>query len=192
MKLYNASAGNPKRVRIFIAEKGLDISHVEMEPGSDTRTDAFRKINSLAELPVLELDDGRIITESVAICPYLEAIFPDPPLMGRDAFEQGHIEMWSQLSSINSFFPTDTMSATPSPCSRMLSRKSPPSQMQNATSSRKGGRGWTKKSQTNDHFLRAMLSAWLTFTGWWFSCSQEFLSFQFRLNAPMQSNGRTG
>lgn len=105
MKLYNANAGNPKRVRIFIAEKGIDIPRVDMEAGIDTRTAEFRKINSLAELPVLELDDGRIITESVAICRYLEAAFPDPPLMGRDAFEQGHIEMWSQRIFHQLFLP---------------------------------------------------------------------------------------
>ena len=105
MKLYNANAGNPKRVRIFIAEKGSDLPRVDMEAGTDTRTDAFRKINSLAELPVLELDDGRIITESIAICRYLEAAFPDPPLMGREAFEQGHIEMWSQRIFHQLFLP---------------------------------------------------------------------------------------
>jgi glutathione S-transferase len=77
MKLYNANAGNPKRVRMFIAEKGIDIPRVDLEAGTDTRTDEFRKINSLQELPVLELDDGNIITESVAICRYLEARFPE-------------------------------------------------------------------------------------------------------------------
>ena len=96
MKLYNAMAGNTKRVRIFIAEKGINIPRVELKVGVDTRTPEFRKINSLGELPVLELDDGRVITESMAICRYLEAVFPDPPLLGTDAFEQGYIEMWSQ------------------------------------------------------------------------------------------------
>ncbi|CAM2067115.1 Glutathione S-transferase family protein [Sulfidibacter corallicola] len=96
MKLYNANSGNTKRVRIFIAEKGIEIPRIELELGVGTRTAAFREINSLGEVPVLELDDGRIITESLAICRYLEAAYPEPPLMGRDAFEQGHIEMWSQ------------------------------------------------------------------------------------------------
>ena len=105
MKLYNANAGNPKRVRIFIAEKGIDIQRVDLEAGTDTRTDEFRKVNSLQELPVLELDDGNIITESVAICRYLEARFPEPPLMGRDAFEQGAIEMWSQRIFHQLFLP---------------------------------------------------------------------------------------
>ncbi len=96
MKLYNANSGNTKRVRIFLAEKGIDVPRVELQLGTDTRTPAFRRLNSLGELPVLQLDDGRVITESVAICRYLEALYPDRPLMGTNAFEQGHIEMWSQ------------------------------------------------------------------------------------------------
>lgn len=96
MKLYNATAGNPKRVRIFVEEKGIDIPRVELELGTDTRTPEFRALNSLAELPILELDDGQIITESRAICRYLEIQFPETPLMGVDAFEQGHIAMWSE------------------------------------------------------------------------------------------------
>lgn len=96
MKLYNANSGNTKRVRIYIAEKGIDVPRVEMELGTDTRTPEFQQLNSLGELPVLELDDGRIITESLAICRFLEAAFPEHPLMGITPFEQGHIEMWSQ------------------------------------------------------------------------------------------------
>lgn len=96
MKLYNTNSGNTKRVRIFVAEKRIDIPRVEMLLGTDTRTPAFQQLNSLGELPVLELDDGRIITESLAICRFLEAAFPDRPLMGKTPFEQGHIEMWSQ------------------------------------------------------------------------------------------------
>ena len=96
MKLYNAHSANTKRVRIFIAEKGIEIPRVEVEIPAGTRSAEFRAINSLGELPVLELDDGQIITESLAICRYLEVAYPDPPLMGRHAAEQGHIEMWSQ------------------------------------------------------------------------------------------------
>ncbi len=96
MKLYNANSGNAKRVRIFIAEKGIEIPRVELELGLDTRAPQFLKINSLGEVPVLELDDGKIITESLAVCRYLEAAFPEPSLMGRAPAEQGHIEMWSQ------------------------------------------------------------------------------------------------
>lgn len=94
MKLYNAPSGNTKRVRIFIAEKAIEVPRVELELIRDTRTEDFRKLNSLGELPVLELDDGSILTESVAICRYLEAAFPAMPLMGTNARQQGLIAMW--------------------------------------------------------------------------------------------------
>ncbi len=96
MKLYNANSGNTKRVRIFLAEKGAEVPRVELELGVDTRTPEFRNLNSLGELPVLQLDDGRVITESFAICRYFESVFPDPPLMGTDPVEQAQIDMWSQ------------------------------------------------------------------------------------------------
>jgi glutathione S-transferase len=105
MKLYNANSGNTKRVRVFLAEKQADVPRVELELGADTRTAEFRALNSLGELPVLQLDNGRVITESFAICRYLEAVFPDPPLMGTDAFEQGTIEMWSQRIHNQLFMP---------------------------------------------------------------------------------------
>ncbi|MCG8491321.1 MAG: glutathione S-transferase family protein [Sneathiellales bacterium] len=105
MKLYNANSGNAKRVRIFIAEKGIQVPRIELELGVDTRKPEFLKINSLGEIPVLELDDGQIITESVAICRYIEAAFPTPPLMGRTPAEQGHIEMWSQRIFGHLFLP---------------------------------------------------------------------------------------
>lgn len=141
MKLYNANAGNPKRVRIFIAEKGVDIPRVDLEAGSDTRTEEFRKINSLQELPVLELDDGSIITESVAICRYLEARFPEPPLMGRDAFDKVALRCGANGFSINCFSRTVTMCATPSLSSKMWSGRSQNSPPQNARSFRKDGSG---------------------------------------------------
>ncbi|MEM7750030.1 MAG: glutathione S-transferase family protein [Pseudomonadota bacterium] len=97
MKLYDGQAPNPWRVRVFLAEKGVTVPMETMQVlDGSTRTEAFRKINSLGELPVLELDDGRILTESVAICRYIESEFPEPALMGRDAFEMAHIEMWSR------------------------------------------------------------------------------------------------
>lgn len=109
MKLHDAQAGNAKRVRIFIAEKGIDLPRNVVELGADTRSAEFRKLNSLGEVPVLELDDGRIITDSVAICRYLDHAFPDIPLMGQTAYEQGHIEMWSQRMFHEIFLPIGSM-----------------------------------------------------------------------------------
>ncbi|WP_420414573.1 glutathione S-transferase family protein [Roseibium sp.] len=95
MKFYNAMSGNTKRVRIFLAEKDIDIPRIDLELGRDTRTAEYRKINSLGEVPALELDDGEVITESRAICRYLERQFPEHPLMGRTPAEEGKIAMWS-------------------------------------------------------------------------------------------------
>ena len=97
MKLYDAAAPNPRRVRIFLAEKGIDcpIQRLDLFAG-ESRTPEFGQINSLHETPVLEFDDGRRITESVAICRYFEAVHPDPPLFGIDAADQGLVEMWNR------------------------------------------------------------------------------------------------
>ena len=109
MKLYDAAAGNAKRVRIFIAEKGIEIPRISLELGKDTRAPEFRQLNSLGEVPVLELDNGRVITESRAICRYLDSAFPDIPLMGLNAFEQGHIAMWSERIYSQLFLPYGLM-----------------------------------------------------------------------------------
>lgn len=98
MLLYTAAlAPNPFRVQAFLAEKGVEIP-VELVDilGGQTRTPAFHKINSLGEVPVLKLDDGSLLTESLAICRYLESLYPEPALMGRDAAEAAKIEMWSR------------------------------------------------------------------------------------------------
>jgi Glutathione S-transferase len=99
MKLYTAPyAPNPRRVTMFVAEKGIaDLEAISMDlPAGDHRSEAFRAKSPLAQLPVLELEDGRCLTESRAICTYLEALYPDPNLMGRDAFERAFIEMWDR------------------------------------------------------------------------------------------------
>lgn len=99
MKLYTAPyAPNPRRVTMFVAEKRIaDLETVSIDlPAGEHRSEAFRAKSPLAQLPVLELEDGRCLTESRAICTYLEALYPDPNLMGRDAFERAFIEMWDR------------------------------------------------------------------------------------------------
>ena len=109
MKLYDANAGNAKRVRIFIAEKNIKVPREVVELGKGTRSPEFLKLNSLGEVPVLELNDGRILTGSIAICRYLDLIFPKKSLMGKEPFEQGHIEMWSQRMYSELFLPIGLM-----------------------------------------------------------------------------------
>ncbi len=97
MKLYDALTPNSLRVHVFLAEKGIDVARQPINVlGGETRTPTFLAINSLGELPVLEADDGRILTESVAICRYLEELHPEPRLMGRDAYDQALVEMWNR------------------------------------------------------------------------------------------------
>jgi glutathione S-transferase len=97
MILHDLAAGmHPRRVRIFLAEKGISIERREVDAaGGANATPDFLRLNPLGKLPVLELDYGTAIAESLAICRYLEALNPDPPLMGRTAREVADIEMWT-------------------------------------------------------------------------------------------------
>lgn len=98
MKLYEyASAPNPLRVSIFLAEKGIEVPRQEVAMmRGEHRTDEFRQKNAMRQLPVLELDDGQCISESIAICRYFEEVHPDPPLFGVDAADKGRVEMWNR------------------------------------------------------------------------------------------------
>ncbi len=90
-------APNPRRVRIFAAEKGIALPTRDLSiPEREHKSDEFLALNPRGQTPALQLDDGTVITESVAICRYLEGLQPDPPLFGRDAREQALVEMWSR------------------------------------------------------------------------------------------------
>lgn len=102
MKLYDfALAPNPRRVRMFLAEKGIDVPTVQVNTREREQfADWFQKINPRGTVPVLELDDGTLITESVAICRYFEETHPEPPLMGRDAVDKAVVEMWQRVAEL--------------------------------------------------------------------------------------------
>ncbi len=90
------TAPSPRRVRIFLAEKGVSLETVEVDLGSGEQFgEAFRTINPDCAVPVLELDDGSHISEVLAICDYLEARHPEPNLMGSDAAERARVLMWN-------------------------------------------------------------------------------------------------
>jgi len=104
MKIFETrTAPNPRRVRMFLAEKGLlesiDFVEVDIQGGENIQAEFLQK-NPLAKIPVLELDDGQCISESVAICRYFEALNPEPSLMGKTAIEQANIEMWQRRCEI--------------------------------------------------------------------------------------------
>ena len=102
MKLYNHSqAPNPRRVRIFAAEKGIELALEEIDIlAGQSRTPEFLAKNSSGAVPLLELDDGSYLSESVAICRYLEGLHPEPNLVGRDLREQAEIERWNRRMEI--------------------------------------------------------------------------------------------
>ncbi|MCH7708248.1 MAG: glutathione S-transferase family protein [Deltaproteobacteria bacterium] len=98
MILYDSvHAPNPRRVRFFLAEKGVEVPVQPVDIGSaENRKPEFLEKNELGGLPVLELDDGSFIAESVAICRYFEETNPEPPLMGVDAADRARVEMWNR------------------------------------------------------------------------------------------------
>src|SRR5262245_3148623 len=105
MKLYShALAPNPRRVRIFAAEKGIELAvqDIDILAGQSRRPEFLAK-NPSGGVPVLELDDGSYLAESVAICHYLEGLHPEPNLFGRDLREQAQIEMWNRRMELELF-----------------------------------------------------------------------------------------
>lgn len=98
MKLYDTpSAPNPRRVRIFLAEKGISIPTETVELGKfEHRADAFRALNPREQTPVLVLDDGAALSKSVAICRFIEELHPDPCLFGASPRERAFTEMWQR------------------------------------------------------------------------------------------------
>ena len=99
-------APNPRRVRIFLAEKSISVPRREVDIGAaENRTPAFLEKNPLGGLPVLELDDGTCLSESVAICRYFEELHPEPPLMGTDAVDRARVEMWNRRMELEVFVP---------------------------------------------------------------------------------------
>ena len=96
MKLYiSPRTPNPRRVTMFIAEKGIGgIEHVNVDINAlEHKADAYRHLNPLTTVPALALKDGRVLSESRAICSWLEGQFPEPNLMGRDFDERAFVEM---------------------------------------------------------------------------------------------------
>ena len=107
MHLYTMSASpNGKRVAIFMKEKGIDIPTTEIDlRAGENLTDEYRRKNPFGRVPVLELDDGTFLSESQAICLYLERLYPAPNLFGESAEERAKIEMWARRVDLNFLMP---------------------------------------------------------------------------------------
>jgi glutathione S-transferase len=98
MKLYDGGrAPNPRRVKVFLAEKGISVPVEQVDLGKLAhKSPEYAAINPLQRVPALELDDGTVISESIAICRYFERLHPEPPLFGTDARDMAVIEMWER------------------------------------------------------------------------------------------------
>jgi glutathione S-transferase len=107
MKLYDGGrAPNPRRVRIFLAEKGIKIPTEQVDLGAlQQRSPAYTAINPMQRVPALVLDDGTVIAESIAICRYFDALNPEPPLFGRGALDCALVEMWNRRAELHLLFP---------------------------------------------------------------------------------------
>jgi glutathione S-transferase len=98
MKLYDSPfAPNPRRVRIFLAEKHVEIEKQTVDLASlEQKGDSFSALNPLQRTPALVLDDGAVLCESVAICRFIEELHPNPPLFGASLRERAFVEMWNR------------------------------------------------------------------------------------------------
>ncbi|SDP49424.1 Glutathione S-transferase [Filomicrobium insigne] len=102
--LDTTTAPNPRRVRIFLAEKGLSVPFEPFEMNmTNLRSEEFTAMNPMQRVPILVLDDGTCISESVAICRYFEESHPEPPLFGTGALGKALVEMWNRRMELNFF-----------------------------------------------------------------------------------------
>ncbi len=110
-----SEAPSPRKLRVFLAEKGIgppDVEYVQIDIHQrESRTPEFKAKNALGNVPVLELEDGTCIADSMAICRYFEALHPDPPLFGRTPVEKGRVEMWVRRAELNLYIPMDFVGA---------------------------------------------------------------------------------
>lgn len=112
MKLYldTGRAPNPRKLRVYLAEKGLSLPIKELNlRAGEQRTPEFLQMNPFAGVPILELDDGTIIPESLAIIEYLEELYPEPPLIGADPVTRALVRAWERRCEIGVYLPASRM-----------------------------------------------------------------------------------
>ncbi len=123
MKLYTYNgAPNPRRVHIYLAEKGIEVpfEQVDIMKRANRTAEFMENVNVMGGLPVLELDDGTHIAESLAICRYFEDTQPEPPLFGRDPVERAKVEMWLRRIELNLMMPVGMVWVHGSPITKSV------------------------------------------------------------------------
>ena len=133
MKLYDYKAGpNPRRVRIFLSEKGVSVPLIHTDIlKREQKASEFPAKNPIGSIPVLELDDGTCISESVAICRYFEELHPEPPLFGKTPLEKAMIEMWLRRVELNFMVPVGMVWIHGHPLTARLIKQIPEAAEQN-------------------------------------------------------------
>ena len=129
MKLLTyPGAPNPRRVHIYLAEKGLSVPFetVDITKRENRSPDFLENVNVMGGLPVLELDDGSHLAESIAICRYFEALHPEPPLFGENPRERAHVEMWVRRIELNFMMPVGLVWVHGSPLTASVVQKQIP------------------------------------------------------------------
>lgn len=102
MRLYNSLGPNPRLVRMFMLEKGIELPAEEIDiMGGENRQPAYTAKNPVGEMPCLELDDGQVLSETTVICEYLEELHPEPPIIGATPAERAQTRMWTRRVEIH-------------------------------------------------------------------------------------------
>lgn len=156
MKLYTFSgAPNPRRVHIYLAEKRIEIPFEQVNVMKrESRTAEFiSRVNSMGGIPVLELDDGTHIAESIAICRYFEVENPDPPLFGVTAREQATVEMWTRRIELNFMMPVGMVWIHGSPLTRGVVKHQIPEMAEQNRSVVRGYFKFLDRHLENNEFL---------------------------------------
>jgi glutathione S-transferase len=97
MKFYNSIGPNPRVVKMFLAEKGLELDKVNVDlMAGENRQDTYGKVNPSGTMPALEIDEGVVIAEITAICEYLEELHPEPALIGATPMQRAETRMWTR------------------------------------------------------------------------------------------------
>lgn len=153
--LYDtARAPNPRRVRIFLAEKGLTLPTTEVDIMSGQHFEkAHRARIGSHNVPALELEDGTVLTETVAICRYLEALHPAPNLMGKGALEAAQVEMWSRRVETHVLMPIAFVARHGIPGMQALEREQCPEWAEHNKPRVMAGLRWFEKSLGDKDYL---------------------------------------
>ncbi len=170
MKLYTTQGAiSPARVQFFLAEKGIEIERVQINlMGGAHKTPEYRAIAANGRTPALQLDDGSVLCESVAICRYFEELHPEPPLFGRTPIERAQIEMWNRMVELELMLPMAMAFRHTFPAMKVLEDQVPEWGEKQRVVAQKRAKRFDQQLSTQDYiagseFSIADITAWCSF-----------------------------